>query len=49
MYLKFEANLLPANTTNTPCLDNGFDIYLETEALGAGSLEVELDSYTKAQ
>jgi hypothetical protein len=48
-YLLYEPNLLPANGTNTPCLDNGYDIYLETETHGKGELEMTLDMYTKDQ
>jgi hypothetical protein len=49
-YLKFEPNLLPAaSNTTTPCLDNGYDIYLETESHGAGNVKMTLDMYTKEQ
>jgi hypothetical protein len=49
-FLKFEPNLLPAaSNTTTPCLDNGYDIYLETESHGAGNVKMTLDMYTKEQ
>ena len=47
-YLRFEPNLLAANSS-TPCLDNGYDIYLETVSHGPGDLALTLDMYTKDQ
>lgn len=47
-YLQFEPNLLPANSS-TPCLDNGYDIFLSTETHGKGEMAMALDMYTKEQ
>ena len=44
--LKHQLALLPANTTGTPCLDHGYDVFLETMQGGSAGAQ---DLYTKEQ
>lgn len=48
LYLKFEPNLLPANTstTNNPCGFFNFTLYTGTEVHGQPPVQITLDMYT---